>query len=107
MICHNREVHPKLPLVLLKFCKEIAAGMAYLSGKRFVHRDLAARNILVSETATCKVHENHKNYKQYFYYHLYVNIQIADFRMSRDLIDENYYITSGGKIPFKWTAPEV
>ena len=27
--------------------------------------------------------------------------------MSRDLIDENYYITSGGKIPVKWTAPEV
>ena len=27
--------------------------------------------------------------------------------MSRDLIDHNYYITSGGKIPVKWTAPEV
>ena len=27
--------------------------------------------------------------------------------MSRDLLDENYYITSGGKIPVKWTAPEV
>ena len=27
--------------------------------------------------------------------------------MSRDLIDDNYYITSGGKIPVKWTAPEV
>ena len=38
---------------------------------------------------------------------LYIHIQIADFRMSRDLIDDNYYITSGGKIPVKWTAPEV
>ena len=27
--------------------------------------------------------------------------------MSRDLSDGNYYITSGGKIPVKWTAPEV
>ena len=27
--------------------------------------------------------------------------------MSHDLIDGNYYITSGGKIPVKWTAPEV
>jgi len=33
--------------------------------------------------------------------------KIADFGMSRDLLDENYYITSGGKIPVKWTAPEV
>ena len=45
--------HQKLPIVLLKFCKEIVAGMAYLSGKKFVHRDLAARNILVSDK--CKV----------------------------------------------------
>ena len=27
--------------------------------------------------------------------------------MSQDLIDGNHYITSGGKIPVKWTAPEV
>ncbi|XP_065893685.1 CUB and sushi domain-containing protein 1-like isoform X2 [Dysidea avara] len=78
--------HAKLPIVLLKFCKEIAAGMTYLNGKKFVHRDLAARNILVSEKCTCK---------------------IADFGMSRDLLDENYYITKGGKIPVKWTAPEA
>ena len=54
-IRYCRDIHPKLPVVLLKFCQEIAAGMAYLSGKQFVHRDLAARNILVSEKITCKV----------------------------------------------------
>ena len=27
--------------------------------------------------------------------------------MSRDLEDENFYVVSGGKIPVKWTAPEV
>ena len=27
--------------------------------------------------------------------------------MSRDLADESYYVSSGGKIPIKWTAPEV
>ncbi len=27
--------------------------------------------------------------------------------MSRDLSDENYYVSHGGKIPVKWTAPEV
>ena len=47
--------HAKLPLILLKFCSEIAAGMTYLSGKQFVHRDLAARNVLVSDKIVCKV----------------------------------------------------
>ena len=27
--------------------------------------------------------------------------------MSRDLDDENYYISHGGQIPVKWTAPEA
>ena len=27
--------------------------------------------------------------------------------MSRDLADESYYVSRGGKIPVKWTAPEV
>ena len=33
--------------------------------------------------------------------------QIADFGMSRDLMDESCYVSHGGKIPVKWTAPEV
>jgi len=33
---------------------------------------------------------------------------VADFGMARNLIDENYYTsTESGKIPVKWTAPEV
>ena len=48
-------VGQKLPFFLLKFCQEVAAGIAYLNGKQFIHRDLAARNILVSESYTCKV----------------------------------------------------
>ncbi len=27
--------------------------------------------------------------------------------MARDLEDEDYYVSHGGKIPVKWTAPEV
>ena len=33
--------------------------------------------------------------------------QVGDFGMSRDLADENYYISHGGKVPLKWTAPEA
>ena len=36
-----------------------------------------------------------------------MSIQIADFGLSRDLMDEDYYVSHGGKIPVKWTAPEV
>ena len=27
--------------------------------------------------------------------------------MSRDLAEEDYYVSQGGKIPVKWTAPEA
>ena len=27
--------------------------------------------------------------------------------MARDVADDNFYIASGGKVPAKWTAPEV
>ena len=33
--------------------------------------------------------------------------QIADFGMSRALQDTDFYVVHGGKIPIRWTAPEV
>ena len=36
-----------------------------------------------------------------------ISLQIADFGMSRELLDENYYVSHGGKIPIRWTAPEA
>jgi len=38
---------------------------------------------------------------------LYPGTQVADFGMARDLMDDPYYMSSRGKIPVKWTAPEV
>ena len=34
-------------------------------------------------------------------------MQIADFGLSRDLQNEDYYVSHGGKIPVKWTALEA
>ncbi|KAL5491368.1 hypothetical protein EMCRGX_G016647 [Ephydatia muelleri] len=79
-------MQPDIPLSLLNYSKQTAAGMKYLSTKSFVHRDLAARNILVTKDCICK---------------------IADFGLSRDLADDTYYVSHGGMVPIKWTAPEA
>ncbi|CAI8022487.1 Ephrin type-A receptor 4a (Fragment), partial [Geodia barretti] len=78
-------VGDNVPHQLLDFSKQVALGLHYLSCRGFVHRDLAARNILVSNM-TCK---------------------ISDFGMSRDLADEDIYVSHGGVIPMRWTAPEA
>ena len=36
-----------------------------------------------------------------------MHTQIIDFGMARDLLREDYYTSSGGMVPVKWTAPEV
>ena len=48
------------------------------------------------------------NFSDYNYQNnFFCLMQIADFGMSRDLSDGDYYVSQGGMIPVKWTAPEV
>ena len=76
---------------------EIAAGMAHLVQKHLIHRDLAARNVLMASGKSvsgtvCKV---------------------ADFGLSRgatnggDSTHEDYYKSSAGVFPVRWTSPEA
>ncbi|XP_068196349.1 ephrin type-A receptor 4-A-like [Antennarius striatus] len=82
---------------LVGMLRGIASGMKFLSDMSYVHRDLAARNILVNSNLVCKV---------------------SDFGLSRVLEDDpeaayttreatGTYLSPGGKIPIRWTAPEA
>ncbi|GAB1288536.1 Receptor protein-tyrosine kinase [Apodemus speciosus] len=70
----------------LCIARQVAAGMAYLSERKFVHRDLATRNCLVGENMVVK---------------------IADFGLSRNIYSADYYKADGNDaIPIRWMPPE-
>ena len=64
------------------FAFDTCCGMAYLESRHVVHRDLAARNVLLSDDGQAKV---------------------ADF----GLASTDGATIESGKLPIKWTAPEV
>ncbi|XP_058029190.1 muscle, skeletal receptor tyrosine-protein kinase isoform X3 [Ahaetulla prasina] len=87
------KIRPSSPNMLTLSCtdqlciaKQVAAGMAYLSERKFVHRDLATRNCLVGENMVVK---------------------IADFGLSRNMYSADYYkANENDAIPIRWMPPE-
>ena len=65
--------------------------MTYLAERNFVHRDLAARN--------CLIGQNRQTGQAI--------IKVADFGLSREFGNRNYYRINGEcKLPFRWMPPE-
>jgi hypothetical protein len=71
---------------LLDMASQICSAMVYLESAGFIHRDLAARNCLVGENSIVKV---------------------ADFGLTRFVVDDEYTISAGTRFPIRWSAPEV
>ena len=71
---------------MIDISAQVAEGMAFLESHGFVHRDLAARNILVGDSMVVK---------------------IADFGLSRVLVEDVYKAHEGSRFPIRWTAPEA
>ncbi|KAF1748140.1 hypothetical protein GCK72_024607 [Caenorhabditis remanei] len=73
---------------LFEFAFDIAKGMNYLHGKKYIHRDLACRNCLLDDRQ---------------------HVKIADFGLCRkvDIETEIYVQAHERELPVRWFPPEI
>ena len=76
------------PSGFLSCSLQIAEGLTYLAGQRYVHRDIATRNCLVDHNLVVK---------------------IGDFGLSREVNSMDYYRVGGTQadLPVRWMPPEA
>ncbi|CAN2388468.1 B cell receptor signaling pathway [Pristimantis euphronides] len=87
LLNYLRQKHGQFnPDILLSMCQDVCEAMNFLEQNSFIHRDLAARNCLVNDLGIVKV---------------------ADFGMTRYVLDDQYTSSCGAKFPVKWSPPEV
>ncbi|CAG5115170.1 unnamed protein product, partial [Candidula unifasciata] len=72
----------------MKMCQQVALGMEYLSGCKFIHRDLAARNVLLSSR---------------------MELKVSSLSLLRDAYATEYFShpTRPTPIPLRWLPPEA
>ena len=84
--CRDRGV-TVTKLEMLNFASQLAGGLEYLAGLRYIHMDLAARNVLLGA----------RN-----------RVKLADFGLTRKLDpgSDHYVLRKTAKLPIRWMAIE-